>query len=64
MWKIIWTKEIWISIWQTLSLLAGLYLLLAGGWMGIIEHDYAQGAFLLILSGYCVGLHERHERLV
>ena len=44
------SKEFWLGLLEVLSSVVSLYLLLAGVWVGIVEHDYAQGAFLLILS--------------
>lgn len=50
MWNFIWTKDFWLGTFEVLSALVSLFLFIMGAWAGIINHDYAQGAFLLILS--------------
>jgi hypothetical protein len=50
MWKIIWTQVFWPGLLQTLSVIASMAFFIMGAWAGIMHHEYAQGAFLLLLS--------------
>lgn len=50
MWNIIWTKVFWMGILEAASAIVSLFLFVLGAWVGIIDHEYAQGAFLLLLS--------------
>jgi hypothetical protein len=50
MWNIIWTKVFWAGVFEILSAVVSLALFVLGAWVGIVDHEYAQGAFLLLLS--------------
>lgn len=48
-WRVIWTREMF----DFLSKVVALLLLLSGAWHGIVDRDYPQACFELLLAYGC-----------